>query len=101
MQTTYISYKAWVVILLSGGQSPTVSVISMTGSRLLTPGVGVVENLDVSGSILERRSLFLVSYLPHQTVLESKRAVVLRTQRLSPSQRQQTTTAGSYGRSLY
>ena len=27
-QTTYISYKAWVVILLRGGQSPTVTVVN-------------------------------------------------------------------------
>ena len=30
-QTTYISYKAWTVILLRDGQSPTVAVVTSTG----------------------------------------------------------------------
>ena len=101
VQTTYISYKAWVVILPSGGQNPAVAVTSPAAPTFLTPSVGIDESLDVSGPILERRSLRLVPYLPYQTVLESKRPTVLRTQQLNPSQRQQTTTAGSYGRSLY
>ena len=32
-QTTYISYKAWVVILLRGGQNPTVAVPASVGSH--------------------------------------------------------------------
>ena len=77
------------------------SLLRQLAPTFLTLNPGIAESLDVSGSILERRSLRLVSYLPHQTVLESRRPVVLGTQRLNPSQRQQTTTAGSFGRSLY
>lgn len=43
----------------------------------LTPRVGTVESLDVGGSILERRPLHPVPYLPHQTVLESERTLMV------------------------
>lgn len=36
----YISYKAWVIILLRGGQNPTVAVVTPPSSpdfRFLTP----------------------------------------------------------------
>jgi len=44
----------------------------------LTGSVDTLESFDVGGSIFEWRPLCLVSYLPHQTVLESKRSIVVK-----------------------
>jgi hypothetical protein len=45
----------------------------------LTPGVGTTESLDINGFILKRGPLRHLPYLPHQTVLESKRPIVTET----------------------
>lgn len=70
-QTTYISYKAWAVILLRGGQSGTVTAITSFLPTVLTPEVDA-EGLDGGGPIPEWCSLRALPHLPDQTVLESE-----------------------------
>lgn len=71
-QTTYISYNAWVIILLQGGHSPTVACALSGSSAFSNTGLGTVESIDIGGFVPERHTLHPLPYIPHQTMLESK-----------------------------
>lgn len=73
-----------MIILLQGGQSPTVVASSPLTPNFLIPCVGTAEGLDVGGFILEWSPLHSLPHLPHQTMLESMPPVLVEDMTIDP-----------------